>query len=175
MNSWENLGNSSQGLVLKNFSLEIPKNSKNFVDMFSGFSAELVTRNSLELVTRNSLDRVRRISSEWVARNSSDPFLGMGCEKFLGIFTGISWERFLGISEDFPQNCYLGRFGSSIGIQHNAANQKDTQRQFQTKSTKFFQPKLCKKKMYANVKDTIDPLLCLNIQISPVLSRNWRK
>jgi hypothetical protein len=37
----------------------------------------------------------------------------MGYEKFLGkavdIFTGFSCERFLGISADFPQNCYLGR------------------------------------------------------------------
>ena len=97
--------------------------STNFVDIFSGFTAELVTRNSLELVTRNSLDRIMWISSEWVARNSSDPFHGMGYKIFLGIavdiFTWISWERFLGISADsqkrflgisadFPQNCYLG-------------------------------------------------------------------
>jgi len=65
-NFWENLGNSSHGnsqeLVLKTFLLQI----------FSGFSEELVTRNSLELVTRNSLDRVTRISSEWVTRNSLD-------------------------------------------------------------------------------------------------------
>ena len=31
-----------------------------------------------------------------------------------------------------------------------------------------------KKKYYANVKDTIGRLACLNNQISPVLSRNWR-
>ena len=39
-------------------------------------------------------------------------FLGMGYEKFLGkdvdIFTRFSCERFMGISADFPQNCYLG-------------------------------------------------------------------
>ena len=39
----------------------------------------------------------------------------MGDEKFPGIavdiFNGFSRETFLGISADFPQNCYLGRHG----------------------------------------------------------------
>ena len=42
----------------------------------------------------------------------------MGYEKFLGkafdIFTGFSCERFLGISADFPQNCYLGRDSKTV-------------------------------------------------------------
>ena len=59
-------------MVLKIFLLQI----------FSGFSEELVTRNSLELVTRNSLDRVTRISSELVTRNS--------------------WEKLSTFSPDFP-------------------------------------------------------------------------
>ena len=59
-------------MVLKTFLIQI----------FSGFSEELVTRNSLELVTRNSLDRVTRISSEWVTRNS--------------------WVKLLTFSPDFP-------------------------------------------------------------------------
>ena len=35
------------------------------------------------------------------------------------IFTGFSYERFLGISADFPQNCYLGNFiiMLSLGMQ----------------------------------------------------------
>jgi len=79
---------------------KFPRIFTNFVNIFSGFSTELVTRNSLELVTRNSLDRTL--------------FLGKGYEKFLeiavNIFTGFSCERFLGISNDFLQNCYLGLF-----------------------------------------------------------------
>ena len=60
-------------------------------------------------------------------------FLGMGYKKFLGpgssewvtripgtvdIFTGFSCERFLGISADFPQNCYLG-YGKSLNGKEN--------------------------------------------------------
>ena len=52
-----------QELVLKNFFWKFPRISTNLVAIFSGYSPELVTRNSLELVTRNSL--------EWVMRNSS--------------------------------------------------------------------------------------------------------
>ena len=44
-------------------------------------------------------------------------FLGMGYGKFLGMLSTFSpdfpekdfWERFLGISTDFLQNCYLGK------------------------------------------------------------------
>ena len=79
------------------------KLSTNFLDIFYGFSAELVTRNSLELVTRNSLDRVMRISSEWVAWNFSDPFFGMGNEKFLGIAVTFSLEFPEKDSWEFPQ------------------------------------------------------------------------
>jgi hypothetical protein len=38
---------------------------------------------------------------------SVDIFSGFSCERFLGI-SEDSWERFLEISADFPQNCYLG-------------------------------------------------------------------
>ena len=73
--SWENLGNSSQEIprnwFWRMFLWKFPRISANFVDIFSGFSVELVTRNFLELVTRKSLYRVRRNSSEWVTRNSS--------------------------------------------------------------------------------------------------------
>ena len=62
-NSWKNLENSSQELVPKNFSPEIPKN---FPQIWSTFSQ----RNSLEFVKRNSSDRVMRNSSERVMRNS---------------------------------------------------------------------------------------------------------
>ena len=75
-NSWENFGNSSREIprnwFWRTYHWKFPRISTNFVDIFSGFSAELLTRNSLELVTRNSLDRVMRIFSEWVTRNSSD-------------------------------------------------------------------------------------------------------
>ena len=91
-------------MVLKTFLLQI----------FSGFSEELVTRNSLELVTRNFLDRVTRISSEYGLQEIPRTwFLGIGNEKFLGkavdIFTGFSCERLLGISAD-SQERFLGIF-----------------------------------------------------------------
>ena len=65
------------GIVPRNwfertFRWKFTRISKNFVDIFSGFSEELVTRNSLELVTINSLDRVMIMSSEWVTRNSAE-------------------------------------------------------------------------------------------------------
>ena len=97
------------GIVLKNFSLEIPKNFHKFcLHFLQCFFSKLVTRNALKLVTRNSLDftwnGLQEIPGTWI--------LGMGYEKFLGIavdiFTGFSCERFLGISADVPQNCYLG-------------------------------------------------------------------
>ena len=40
-------------------------------------------------------------------RISVDIFALFSCERFLGI-TEDSWEKFLGVSTDFSQNCYLG-------------------------------------------------------------------
>ena len=95
-NSWEQFQGNSQELVLKACQLQI----------FSGFSDELVTRNSLEnWLQEIPWIEIREFPRAW--------FLGMGYEKFLGktvdVLTGFSSERFLGISADFPQNCYLGR------------------------------------------------------------------
>ena len=101
---------NSQELVLNNFSL-----------IFSGYSPELVTKNSLELVTRNSLDRVMRnssaslqeISRNWIReipkngwREIPRNFTGFSCVRFPGI-SAHSQERFLEISADFPQR-FLG-------------------------------------------------------------------
>ena len=124
-NSWENLWNSSQEIprywFWDTFRWKFPRISTNFVNIFSGFSTELVTRNSL--------DRVMRISSEWVKRNSLDlvPQNGLqevsqnSCGHFLMIFLlNFCWnfpasqERFLGNSEDFLQNCYLGHISINL-------------------------------------------------------------
>ena len=101
-------------MVLRTFLWKFRRIFTNFVDIFSGFSAELVKRSSLELVSRNSLDRVMRISWEWVTRNYSDLVPRNGLReiprKAVDIFTLFSCERFLGISADFPQNCYMSLF-----------------------------------------------------------------
>ena len=109
-------------MVLKNFSLEITRISTNFVNIFSSFSAELVTRNTLELVTRNSLDKVMRISSEWVTRNSADlvPRNGLktpnSCGHFHQIFLGKISGNFRGFSVKLLLGKVLTDVITSYGI-----------------------------------------------------------
>ena len=90
-------------------------------------SSEWVMRNSLELVLINSreiisrkstalpLYGVHRCSSQEflflrkfskISQISVDIFVGLSRDRFLGFFAD-SWERFLRISADYPQNCYL--------------------------------------------------------------------
>ena len=117
--SWKQFPGNPRNWFWRTFLWKFPRISTNFVDIFYGFSTELVTRKSLELVIRNS--------SEWVTRNSSDLVMRSSLElvtrsssellsTFLPNFpVKDSWEfspnsqEFLEISADFPQNCYLGQ------------------------------------------------------------------
>ena len=98
--SWEQFPGNSQELVLKNFSLEIPKNFHKFCRHFLRFFCRIGNKKFLGIGYKTFLGK------------SYEKFLGIGYKTFLGIafdiFTGFSCERFLGISADFPQNCYLG-------------------------------------------------------------------
>ena len=82
-------------------------------------SLELVLINSREIISRKStalpLYGVHRCSSQEflflrkfskISQISVDIFVGLSRDRFLGFFAD-SWERFLRISADYPQNCYL--------------------------------------------------------------------
>ena len=64
-NSWENLGKIFRNWFWRTFLWKFPRISTTLVNIFSVYSPELVTKNSLELITRNFLDRVMRSSPEW--------------------------------------------------------------------------------------------------------------
>ena len=83
-------------LLRKSWEL-FPGISTNFVHIFFGFSAELVTWNSL--VTRNSLDRVMRISSDLVTRISRN-----SCRHFHRIFPWKIPGNFRGFPGKIPGN-----------------------------------------------------------------------
>ena len=103
--SWEQFPGNSQELVLKNFSLEIPKNFNEFCRHFLRFFCRIGNKKFPGIGGKKFLGQS---SSEWVTRNSSDldPRDGLreipwnSCQHF---------HRFLRISTEFPQNSYLGR------------------------------------------------------------------
>ena len=90
-------------------------NSQEFPQILSTFSSVFL-QNWKKEIPWNWLQEIPWIElwefpRNWLQEIPRTWFLGMGHEKFLGIavdiFTRFSCERVLGISADFPQNCYL--------------------------------------------------------------------
>ena len=88
-NSWENLGKIFRNWFWRTFLWKFPRISTTLVNIFSVYSPELVTKNSLELITRNFLDRVMRSSPEWgreIPRNGLREIPLNFCQHFHRIF-----------------------------------------------------------------------------------------
>ena len=103
-NSWENHPRKFPGIGSEEL---FTGNSTNLVDIFSSFSAELVTTISLKLVTRNSLDLVLRNGLQEIARNSCCHFQQIFLWKIPGNFRGFP-GKIHGYFQGFSTKLLLG-------------------------------------------------------------------
>ena len=96
-NSWENLGNISQELVLENFSLEIPKNLHKFGQHFLRLFSREIPWNWLREIPWNGIQEISRNMLREIPWNCLQDFDRIYLRKIPWIF-----RRFLGkISRNF--------------------------------------------------------------------------